>query len=92
MENVGLLTAVKGIGGKTAQRIVVDLKDKMGKGISSSFGAVGSMPASARGEAVAALEMLGFNRIQVEKVVSKLLQTNADLGVEQIVKDALKLL
>ena len=92
MENVGLLTAVKGIGAKTAQRIVIDLKDKIGKGVSSSFGSVAGLPSSARSEAVSALEILGFSRMQVEKVVTKLLQANAEMGVEQLVKDALKLL
>jgi len=92
MENIGLLTAVKGIGAKTAQRIVLDLKDKMGKGVSSSFGPGSGLPSSARAEALSALEILGFNRIQVEKVVTKLVQANAEIGVEQIVKDALKLL
>jgi len=91
MDNVGLLTAVKGIGAKTAQRIVLDLKDKMGKGVTTSFG-TGTISTTARSEAVSALEILGFSRIQVEKVVNKLLQTNSELGVEEIVKNALKLL
>ena len=73
MDNVGLLTAVKGIGAKTAQRIVLDLKDKMGKGVTSTFG-TGSISNTARSEAVSALEILGFSRIQIEKVVTKLLQ------------------
>jgi Holliday junction DNA helicase RuvA len=91
MDNIGLLTAVKGIGAKTAQRIVLDLKDKMGKGVVTSFG-TGSISTNARSEAVQALEILGFSRIQVEKVVTKLLQANSELGVEGIVKDALRLL
>jgi Holliday junction DNA helicase RuvA len=87
--NVGLLTAVKGIGAKTAQRIVVDLKDKTGKGIFSDHEAVkGGF--SERIEAVSALEILGFNRLQVEKVVNGLLQAQPDMSVEQIVKEALK--
>ena len=91
MENVGLLTAVKGIGAKTAQRIVLDLKDKMGKGATVSFGG-GAMITTARGEAVSALEILGFARLQIEKAVNKLMQENSEMAVEEIVKKALKLL
>jgi Holliday junction DNA helicase RuvA len=87
-EDVQLLTAVKGIGAKTAQRIVVDLRDKMGK--TSSIGLTTGSAGSQRIEAVSALEMLGFNRLQVDKVVNALLQQKADMTVEEIVKEALK--
>lgn len=87
-EDVQLLTAVKGIGAKTAQRIVVDLRDKIGK--SSSIGMVSTGSGSQRLEAVSALEILGFNRLLIDKVVSALLQTKADMTVEEIVKEALK--
>lgn len=92
MENVGLLQAVKGIGAKTAQRIVLDLRDKIGKGLpafSSSSSSV-QTPTSERAEAVTALEILGFNRLQVEKVVNAIVAQNAELPVELIVKEALK--
>lgn len=87
IENVQLLTAVKGIGAKTAQRIVVDLRDKVGK--HTSLTTTVGMP-SGRAEAVSALEILGFNRLQVEKVVNTLLQADGNLSVEAIVKEALK--
>lgn len=90
MENVGLLKAVKGIGAKTAQRIVVDLKDKVGKGIAVSESLSLGSAVSSRAEAVSALEILGFSRIQVEKVVGAILGEHADYSVEQIVKEALK--
>lgn len=87
-EDVHLLTAVKGIGAKTAQRIVVDLRDKMGK--TSSIGLATGSVGNHRLEAVSALEMLGFNRLQVDKVVHALLQQKAEMTVEEIVKEALK--
>ena len=90
MENVGLLKAVKGIGEKTAQRLVIDLKDKIGKGISTQIKGAVMTPVSTHAEAVSALEILGFNRIRVEKVVSTIVQAEADLNVEDIVKQALK--
>ena len=91
MENVGLLTAIKGIGAKTAQRLVIDLKDKIGKGITTSVS--GSMQVGAvsnHAEAVSALEILGFNRIKVEKVVAAITKADNDLNVEEIIKEALK--
>ena len=90
MENVGLLKAVKGIGEKTAQRLVIDLKDKIGKGISTQIKGAVMTPVSTHAEAVSALEILGFNRIRVEKVVSTIVKAEADLNVEDIVKQALK--
>lgn len=86
-ENIGLLKGVKGIGAKTAQRIVVDLKDKVGLHLdSSSIAAVKSN----REEAVAALEVLGFSRVSVDKVVSAHLKEDANASVESIIKNALQ--
>lgn len=93
LENAPLLTSIKGIGAKTAQRIILDLKDKFGKGISTPTPISGGVnTASGRAEAVSALEILGFNRLQIEKAVNKLLQEEAELNVEEIVKRALKVL
>lgn len=86
-ENIALLKGVKGIGAKTAQRIVVDLKDKVGLG--SESGAV-TAPSSSREEAIAALEILGFNRKAIEKVVSAHLAQTPDATVENIIKNALQ--
>ncbi len=91
MENVGLLTAIKGIGAKTAQRLVIDLKDKIGKGITTSTpGTMAVGAVSNHAEAVSALEILGFNRIKVEKVVAAITKANSDLNVEDIIKEALQ--
>ncbi|MBR2378088.1 MAG: Holliday junction branch migration protein RuvA, partial [Bacteroidaceae bacterium] len=90
-ENVGLLKSVKGIGAKTAQRIIVDLKDKI-KTVGSPL--VSSMPqvSATYEEAVAALSMLGFSPQASQKVVQKLLQDMPGIRVEEVIKQALKML
>jgi len=88
-ENVALLKGVKGIGAKTAQRIIIDLKDKLGK-----FSESGQISVSAdntiRNEALSALVMLGFTKKDTEKVVSKILQEQPETSVESVIKQALK--
>lgn len=87
--NVNTLKGVKGIGLKTAQRIIVDLKDK----IDFSADAVAEIAAADNGkasEAEQALVMLGFNVAAVRKVVEKLLKATPSLTVEQVIKQALK--
>ena len=89
--NSGMLKSVKGIGAKTAQRIIVDLKDKVtGVGGAAAIAEQGS--GEAYDEAVAALIMLGFTRAAVQKTVGKLLREQPTLKVEEIIKMALKLL
>ena len=93
--NERLLKGVKGIGLKTAQRIIVDLKDKiLSLGIAQEV-AVGtsadsSIPVDVRDEAVAALTMLGFSPAPTAKVVTAILTDDPTLPVEQVVKQALK--
>ncbi len=88
-ENVGLLKNIKGIGIKTAQRVIIDLKDKIGK---SSAGDQLFRPdgSPVRSEAVAALEMLGFNKKAVEKLVDQVLIEQPAITVENLIKLALK--
>lgn len=93
-----MIKTVKGIGLKTAQRIIVDLRDKiMASGIANELHVGGEKAESTlnnavKEEAVAALTMLGFSPAPVAKVVVSILQKQADLPVEQVVKEALKLL
>lgn len=93
-ENIGVLKGVKGIGLKTAQRIIVDLKDKIGKSgaHTDEFSAKGTSNSLVRDEAVAALQMLGFVQSVSLKAVNKLLLDLPDMKVEQVIKAALKLL
>lgn len=91
-----LLKGVKGIGLKTAQRIIVDLKDKvMSSGITDELHAGGTSTAptfdmGVRDEAVGALTMLGFSPAPSSKVVQQILTENPAMAVEMVVKEALK--
>ena len=87
--NTTLLNSVKGIGAKTAQRIIIDLKDKIGKSeVSEDF--LLSQSNTNREEALSALVMLGFTKNTVEKSLDKLLRGNPKAEVEDLVKQALK--
>ena len=93
--NERLVKGIKGIGKMTAQRIIVDLRDKIvALGITDEIPAGGTMVApvnnAVRDEAVAALTMLGFAPAPTQKVVVAILTEQPDLPVEQVVKLALK--
>ena len=93
--NAKLIQGIKGIGKMTAQRIIVDLRDKIvALGIAEEIPAGGSVSApvnnAVRDEAVAALTMLGFAPAPTQKVVVQILQDQPALPVEQVVKLALK--
>lgn len=93
-KNEAALTAVKGIGLKTAQRILVDLKNK----VKAADSIASSATASAIGngaiaeEAVAALVMLGFQKAASQKAVNSILKSSPMLAVEQVIKSALRML
>jgi Holliday junction DNA helicase RuvA len=87
--NVSLLTSIKGIGTKSAQRIILDLKDKL------SHEAAGEEIFTVKDnrikdEALSALVMLGFSKSAVEKVILKILSENKEIVVEELIKKALK--
>ncbi|HPJ62687.1 Holliday junction branch migration protein RuvA [Lentimicrobium sp.] len=90
--NVPVLQRVKGIGGKTAQRIIIDLKDKLGKG--QGFREIlGSTHNTKKEEALSALSMLGFNKALAEKTIDRILkEEGTSLTVEQLIKHALRIL
>ena len=99
--NDKMLKQVKGIGPKAAQRIIVDLKDKIGAlGVDAAAGGGSSMlgaQASAlntevQNEAVSALTMLGFSPAPTHKVVQQILRDEPDAPVEKVIKLALKML
>jgi Holliday junction DNA helicase RuvA len=87
--NVKLLNSIKGIGAKTAQRIIIDLKDKVGKSeISGDF--LLTQNNTNRDEALSALVMLGFTKNSVDKILDKLIKGTPNAEVEELVKKALK--
>ena len=93
MENVKLLRGVKGIGPKAAQRIVLDLKDKVvgiEGGTTVQQGAANAVNANAVAEAVSALTTLGFPPAASQKCVAALLQENPNLPIEQVIKTGFK--
>ena len=90
--NVALLKGVKGIGAKTAQRIIVDLKDKI-KVVDSTFiSQTGTAAGEVYDEALAALVMLGFTQQMSQKALKKLFEKQPDITVEQAIKQALKMM
>ena len=88
-ENVAVLKAVKGIGIKTAQRIIIDLKDKLGK-LYETDQIFLSPNNTILNESLSALVMLGFVKRDAEKAVSKILQEQPQTTVEGVIKQALK--
>ncbi|MBQ7419312.1 MAG: Holliday junction branch migration protein RuvA [Prevotella sp.] len=93
--NERVVKGIKGIGKMTAQRIIVDLRDKIvALGITDEIPAGGTMAApvnnAVKDEAVSALTMLGFSPAPTQKVVVAILQEHPDAPVEQVVKLALK--
>ena len=87
--DVNILKSVKGIGLKTAQRIIVDLKDKLGK--QSASGEIFAFADNTkREEALSALVMLGFAKTAVSKILDKIVREEKNLTVEDMIKRALK--
>lgn len=88
--NVNTLQSIKGIGAKSAQRMIIELKDKLSK---DNLGSSPASPANeSKDEALSALVMLGFNKALAEKALTKLLIASPASSVEDLVKQALKLL
>ena len=93
-ENANMLKTVKGIGLKTAQRVIVYLKDKIKTSVPASGGGqamlLSAMNTEIQEEAVAALSMLGFAAAPSQKVVLAILKDEPDAAVEKVIKLALK--
>ncbi|KAA6338685.1 Holliday junction ATP-dependent DNA helicase RuvA [termite gut metagenome] len=89
-ENAPLLKTVKGIGLKTAQRIIVELKDKIKIPGEVSITGISAMNVAVQEEAVAALNMLGFAASTSQKVVIAILKEEPEATVEKVIKLALK--
>lgn len=90
-EDIKTIQAVKGIGSKTAQRLVVDLKDKVRK-TDYTEETVETVNSSVKSEALSALVILGFSKNAASKALDKLLKQSPDASVEILIREALKLL
>ena len=88
-ENIALIQSVKGIGAKTAQRVIIDLKDKILKTFDLDSISVIKNNTN-KDEALSALEVLGFNRKQSDKVLNAILKEQPEASVELLIKGALK--
>ena len=92
-EDVNRIKSVKGIGLKTAQRLILELKDKIVKGEETSAEVLFKSDSNAAAEeASSALQMLGFSKPNINKAIQSILKAAPNAGVEQIIKSALKML
>lgn len=90
--NVAMFKTVKGVGSKTAQRIIVDLKDKIKVADDTLLRVKGQPAGETYDEALAALLMLGFTQQASQKALKSLFSSNPSLTVEQAIKQALKMM
>jgi Holliday junction DNA helicase RuvA len=89
-DNVSQLKSVKGIGLKTAQRIIVDLRDKITEKTQGTDNNIIHQSNTIQNEAFEALVMLGFSKKQIDKALNKVMTQNPDADVETLVKTTLK--
>ena len=87
-ENVSTIQSVKGIGLKTAQRVIIELKDKVNLADSSGEISISGLNQN-RDEALSALEVLGYSRKQTSKVIDELINNDPEISVEKIIKNSL---
>ncbi len=90
-EDINALKQVKGIGVKTAQRVVLELKDKLSK-LDIEILNTNTVNNKNKEEALLALQTLGFSKLIVERALEKIVQSNPDASVELLIKQALKVL
>ena len=88
--NSGVLQKVKGIGAKTAERIIIDLRDKVGKFEGGRHEKTALVDNRVKEEALSALEVLGISRKMSEKIADKILKSSTEISVENLVKQVLK--
>ena len=88
-EDVAKIQSIKGIGLKTSQRVIIDLKDKILKVYDIDEVSI-SQSNTSKDEALSALDVLGFNRKQAERAVDKVIANHANAKVETLIKEALK--
>jgi Holliday junction DNA helicase RuvA len=87
-ENLDAIKSIKGIGLKTAQRVLIELKDKVQK-IEGFDEIVKSKSNTIKEETLSALEVLGYSRRQTEKVIDNIIQSHPESSIEELIKSAL---
>ena len=87
--NVSIVQSVKGIGSKTAQRLIIELRDKILK-IYNLDETYANSNNTTREEALSALEVLGINKKSSERLVDNIIKENQDISVDEIIKETLK--
>jgi Holliday junction DNA helicase RuvA len=88
--DIPTIQSVKGIGAKTAQRVIIDLKDKILKTYTLSEDSLANSYNTIKEEALSALEVLGYTKRQVERLIQKITQETPDISLEDVIKKALK--
>lgn len=88
--DIPTIQSVKGIGSKTAQRVIIDLKDKIIKTYAIDQESITTLNNTIKQEALSALEVLGYSKRQVEKMVKKIIQEDPSYTLEEIIKQSLK--
>lgn len=88
--NSGVLQKVKGIGAKTAERIIIDLRDKVQKFEGDNAENLSFVDNKVKEESLSALEVLGIPRKTSEKMIDKILKQQPDISIEELVKQVLK--
>ena len=89
-EDVNKIKSVKGIGLKTAQRVIIDLKDKIIKGGAQSDALFPGESSKNKEEALSALVLLGFSKSAADKVISEILKEKPSTTLEELIKFSLK--
>ncbi len=91
-EDVNKIKSVKGIGLKSAQRLILELKDKIVKGEGTDVGTLLQNNNDNANEAASALQMLGFSKPNINKAIQNILKEKPEASVEELIKAALKML
>jgi Holliday junction DNA helicase RuvA len=89
--NLSRMIAIPGVGRKTGERLIVELREKVDK-VSSEFDSISKEKFTIKNDAVAALTSLGYNQKNAERIIRQILDANSTLTIEELIKEALSLM